>query len=164
MAAKGWTASGITKQVKRLRSLPRKEDERPWSAVGPEFERILQELSVSDEHTERIVTYIVDSARFCPAPFELRELAACVATGQEELRADPLCQICGGDGWRTITRSGLSGVERCKCWAPRPAPKMEFVPLAGQPGYVLPDKSMPKPTDEDRAEAIATGIHGGDAA
>jgi DNA replication protein DnaC len=28
---------------------------------------------------------------------------------------DPNCVQCGGDGWRVVTRSGLSGLEKCDC-------------------------------------------------
>lgn len=121
----GWTDGGIKKQVKRLRSLPRKEDERPWADVAPEFERVLQTVAENDEHAQRIADFVIDSSRFCPSPIELRELADSVAGKRPELRPDPDCQLCGGHGQKIVERDGLTGAARCDCWAPRPAPKWE---------------------------------------
>lgn len=119
----GWTVDGIKKQVKRLRSLPRKEDERPWADVAPEFERVLQTVAENDEHTQRIADYVIDSARFCPSPVELRELAGDVAGRALQDRPDPACPKCGGCGQEIVQRrDGLSGARPCDCWAPRPDP------------------------------------------
>lgn len=143
------TAEESVKQVSRLAQMngyPKGEKEA--------LKELIQALrsAANLKQAEIVVSAFLDTAASdtrCPMPAEIRR--ACAAL-QEEHRPDPLCQICNGSGWRTITRGGYSGSERCKCWAPRPAPKMKTVPLPGQPGYV-PDKPMPMPTEEDWDEA-----------
>jgi hypothetical protein len=121
--ANGWTVAGITKQVKRLRAIPRQEDDRPWAVVAPEFERVLQQLSDDDAHAERITSHVMDTARFCPSVPELRELAGqLVARTEEEIRPNPDCAACGGSGDVVVERGGFSGSKRCDCWARRPLP------------------------------------------
>lgn len=113
------------------------------------------QTATSMEQAEEVVTAFLDMATpdtRCPMPAGIR--AACKAL-QQDPHPDPLCQVCRGDGWRTITRGGLSGSERCRCWEPRPAPEIDYVRLPGQPGYVpVPDSmKMPEPKAEDRMEA-----------
>lgn len=119
----------------------------------------LQAASSIEQATEVISAFIdgAESDSRCPMPKAIRE--ACRAL-QLAPQPDPLCQVCGGSGYRVVTRAGLSGAERCRCWAPRPAPKVDYVPLPGHPGYV--EKPMPKVTAEDIEEAqkLAEKIYG----
>lgn len=149
-----WPAAELAaKQIKRLaqmKNYPRGEDE-----AQKELARALQSAK-SLEQATGIITEILALATAdtrCPMPGEIR--AACKAL-QLDPQPDPLCTICGGDGWRTIMRGGLSGSERCRCWAPRPAQEWDRVPLAGSPGYdvevAAKKMTLEKPGDEDRAE------------
>jgi hypothetical protein len=121
------------KQIKRLaqmKNYPRGEDE-----ALKELAKALQNSHSEDQAKLIIAGYIEHATEDtrCPLPGDIR---AAIKAAQEDSRPDPLCQICYGDGWRTITRGGYSGSERCRCWAPRPAPPFDAVPLPGSPGYV----------------------------
>ncbi len=128
------TAEIAGKQVKRLaqmRGYPREQE------ALKELVKALQ-ISASEDQARAIISGFIKSATSdtkCPMPAEIEAAISAVRT---ESRPDPLCQICGGDGWRTITRRGYSGSDRCVCWAPRPEPAIEFVPLPGSPGYIPP--------------------------
>jgi len=123
------------KQIKRLAQMkyyPRGDKE-----ALQELAEALQSAA-NEEQAKAVVSEILATATsdsVCPMPAEIQ---AAANARKGESRPDPLCQICGGDGWRTITRGGYSGSDRCSCWAPRPAPAIEFVPLPGSPGYVPP--------------------------
>lgn len=111
----GWTVDGIAKQIKRLRAIPRNNDDRPWDVVAPEFARVLQQIADDDKHAERIVDHLIDTVKFCPAPIELRDTGLEVSR-QARLKPTPDCPKCNGTGHEIIERAGMSGARRCDCW------------------------------------------------
>ena len=120
------------KQIKRmaqLKNYPREPEARK------ELVYALQTAATEEQAKAVIAGYVehATSETTCPFPGDIRRAVKAL---QEEIRPDPLCQICGGDGWRSITRGGYSGSERCICWAPRPAQPFDGVALPGMPGYV----------------------------
>lgn len=99
----------------------------------------IRELVLALQHARDLDTAAVVVSAFlenaisdtrCPMPSEIRR--ACYAT-QDEARPDPDCSRCGGDGWKIVERAGISGADRCDCWAPRPKPKWERDPVT-EPG------------------------------
>lgn len=114
---------------------------------------IALQWATSLEQAEGVITAILRDAltdTYCPMPAEIRR--ACKAL-QLDPQPDPLCQMCEGSGWRIIKRAGLSGANRCTCWAPREPAEWEHVPLHGSahPAIERATKqlAMPKPKDED---------------
>jgi hypothetical protein len=112
------TESGLKKQIARLKAYHGFEDLRG------ELLRVLWQQAHSDEHSERIVTEIIDTRRpsesgfiSCPLPSELIDYARNVPPEKPPAvrDADPRCAVCRGTGWRIIQRDGLSGAEMCGC-------------------------------------------------
>lgn len=127
------SVDSASKQVKRLaqmKGFPREQE------ALKELVKALQ-MSASEEQSKAVISGFVEQATSetpCPFPGDIRNA---VKAMQDEIRPDPLCQKCE-DGWVIRSRAGYSAAERCSCWAPRPAPKMEYVPLPGSPGYIAP--------------------------
>jgi len=129
------TAEFAAKQIKRMaqmKNYPRGED---GEEARKELVKALQTAASEDQAKAVIAGYVEHATGDTPCPFP-GEIRKAVKSMQDETRPDPLCHICGGDGWRSITRGGYHGSERCACWAPRPAPTFEGVALPGTPGYV----------------------------
>lgn len=122
------SAEIAAKQIKRLaqiKNYPRGEPE-----ALKELTKALQ-LAVSEDQAKTLIAGYIEQATSetsCPYPGDIRRAIKAL---QEENRPDPLCLTCSGSGWRTLTRGGLSGSDRCTCWAPRPAEKIDYVPLTG---------------------------------
>jgi hypothetical protein len=122
------------KQVKRLAGM------RGYSREPEALKELVKalQISASEDQAKAVISGFVEEATTetpCPGPGDIRRAVKAMT---EENRPDPACHICGGDGWRTITKAGYSGSDRCVCWAPRPARGFEAVPLPGSPGYVAP--------------------------
>jgi len=159
-----WPAVQLAaKQIKRLaqmKNYPRGEEE-----ALKELAKAMQ-TAKSEEQAIAVISEVLATATpdtRCPMPHDIR--AACKAL-QLDPQPDPNCQFCRDTpGWRIIIRAGLSGATRCTCWAPRPAPKIDYVPLTGQPGrepnFIIEAAKTMKPEDpdeKDRAEVVATHI------
>lgn len=119
------------KQIKRMAQMkgyPREEE------ALKELVKALQNCA-SEAQAKSVIAGYVEQATSetpCPWPGDIRRA---IKSLQEESRPDPLCQLCEG-GWVLCKRAGYSAAERCTCWAPRPAPKIDYVPLPGHTGYV----------------------------
>ena len=66
-----------------------------------------------------IIRECVESSSYCPTDTDLLAVArGLTARDQPALKPwnpHPKCPECGDSGWRTVTRGGLSGAERCPC-------------------------------------------------
>lgn len=118
--------SGI--QIERLMGL----DYFPSNKAAVKELRLAIEAAGSEAIATRIVTDWLAEHSEAPKPAELRRLVVAAKPGPdlEELRPDPHCARCGGEGFEHIERNGLSAAgPRCSCWARRPAPKIDYLPF-----------------------------------
>jgi len=111
------TDTALKAQVKRLAAYHGYDD------LKHELLRVLKTKAVSDEHAERIITYILDTRRpnengfiSCPTPAEMIDYVAQVPARLNQFKdPDKNCAMCGGSGWRITERGPISGAERCPC-------------------------------------------------
>lgn len=114
------TDAGLKAQLKRLVGY------RGYEDLKHELLRVLKKDVASDEHAERIMTYILDTRRpnengfiSCPTPAEMKDYSDQVPTRLNQ-RKDPdkNCRFCSGTGWRITEYRGLSGADKCACTSP----------------------------------------------
>lgn len=92
----------------------------------------------TEEIAKDVVSSFMEGANAetrCPFPSDIR---GAVTARLEEFRPDPACPKCQ-DGWIIVERGGMSGAEKCDCWARRPAPDYRKMPGSEPIGGMLGD-------------------------
>lgn len=75
--------------------------------------------SEDPDHAKRIVDHFMAVVGSCPQPAEIYHRAA--GSRSVTVQYDPDCiRRCNG-GWHVVVDGGQGGVEKCTCWADRPA-------------------------------------------
>ena len=122
---KTWVA--LKAQISRLGQM------RGYPREPPALRELVLALRTAStlEQATGVITALLEQATtetWCPMPGDIQRV--CNALRLPFL-PDPACGTCDGSGWRIVERGGLSGADRCTCWARRPAP--EYGPVRLEP-------------------------------
>lgn len=85
----------------------------PKEAPAKKELRLAIECAITEAIAAAAVSEWLAESSQCPTPSEIRRL---INAKQEQLIADRRsCELCGGAGWITVFRGGLSGARECEC-------------------------------------------------
>ncbi len=85
----------------------------PKEAPAKKELRLAIEIAITEAIAAAAISEWLSESAQCPTPAEIRRL---INAKQERLIEDRWhCELCGGVGWITVFRGGLSGARECEC-------------------------------------------------
>ncbi len=79
-----------------------------------------KDLAEAEQIIDGFLEEAIPDSTPCPMAFQIRRS---VLSRLDELRPDPDCKLCNGEGFPHFVRDGISYAgAKCSCWARRPAP------------------------------------------